>query len=287
MSAPTISLVVSTYEWPEALDAVLRALSEQSDRDFEVVIADDGSGPETADVVHDWRETFGGGIEHVRQADAGWRKSRVLNMAALATRGDYLLFADGDCLPRIGFLEAIRRAALPRWFLASKRLHMSERLSRRVVAQHLPVWRWSAFHWLVRHPHEVFAGGVRHTNRPGILVSVRDRERPWNPGPGEFAPPYESYGFLFGVSREDFERVNGFDMRFVGWGTEDVDIAIRLRRLGLRCGWPGPDATMLHLWHPSQRGAAKSNVPLRRETEQSARIEAVEGLRELAAELRA
>ena len=74
--------------------------------------------------------------------------------------------------------------------------------------------------------------------------------------------PFEAYGFFFGVSREDFERANGFDMRFVNWGGEDEDLAARLRRLGLRCGWPGPDATLLHLWHEPGKGSMRSNAPL-------------------------
>jgi hypothetical protein len=78
--------------------------------------------------------------------------------------------------------------------------------------------------------------------------------------------------------------VNGFDTRFVGWGGEDTDIATRLRRAGLRCGWPGAQATVLHLWHPVKRGETSSNTPLVRETETSTRVEAVQGLRELVAE---
>jgi GT2 family glycosyltransferase len=90
---------------------------------------------------------------------------------------------------------------------------------------------------------------------------------------------------LFGIHKHDFERVNGFDTRFVGWGEEDVDMALRLRRAGLRCGWPGPRATLLHLWHPAKRSTSDRNTALLRETEAGDRVEAVEGLRELAAEL--
>ena len=86
------------------------------------------------------------------------------------------------------------------------------------------------------------------------------------------------------VRRGDFERVNGFDARYEGWGHEDVDLAVRLGHAGLRCGWPGPRATMLHLWHPERTHAAGVNAGLLGETRDSGRIEAVEGLRELAAE---
>ena len=91
----------------------------------------------------------------------------------------------------------------------------------------------------------------------------------------------EAYGYLLGVHRTDFERVNGYDMRFEGWGEEDVDIAVRLRRIGLRCGHAGPDGTLIHLAHESDVPIERPNWYLLQATEQSDRIEAVDGLREL------
>ena len=279
-----VSVVVVTYEWPEALDVVLRALADQDDSSFEVVVADDGSGPSTAAVVERWRETFGDRLRHVWQPDEGWRQGRNRNLGALEARGDFLVFLDGDCLVRSGFLAAVRRAALPGWFLASKRLHLSERLSNEVLETGTPIWRWSTLRWLLATPRELVTSH-REAGRPGVLVPIRDRRRPWRDGEPEFRPPFEAYGFFFGLSRADFERANGFDMRFVGWGGEDEDLAARLRRMGPRCGWPGPDATLLHLWHRSRKGDMQSNRRLVDETQASTHVEALEGIRELAAEL--
>lgn len=281
-----LGIVVATYEWPEALDVGLRALFEQSDGRFEVVVADDGSGSATHDVVQSWSARFGGRLVHSWQRDIGYRRARSLNLGALSSTASYLVFLDGDCLPRRRFVEAIRRAALPGWFLASKRLNMSARLSRRVLEEQARVWRWSAVRWLVTAPREVFTA-PREIGRPGLLLPVRDRRRPWRPGQPEFVPPFDGYGFCFGVGRDDLERANGFDMRFTGWGGEDVDLAMRLRRTGLKCGWPGAKSTMLHLWHPERKGGTKSNAALVQETAASARVRAVEGLHELARELEA
>jgi glycosyltransferase involved in cell wall biosynthesis len=278
-----VSVIVSTYEWPQALDAVLRTLFEQRDPAFEVVVADDGSGPETGRLVRRWQEEAGEQLQHAWQPDSGYRRARALNLAALAARGRYLVFIDGDCLVRSGFLRAVRRAAVPGWFLASKRLNLSAELSRRVLEEHLAVWRWSAMGWGVRAPRELVSA-PRHAARPGVLLPIRDRRRPWRPRQGEFSPPYDGYGFFFGISRDDLVRVNGFDMRFEGWGGEDVDIAVRLRRAGLRCGWPGPHATILHLWHAVRKGSPTSNGALVAETRSSDRTAAVLGLSELAAE---
>jgi glycosyltransferase involved in cell wall biosynthesis len=279
-----VSVVVVTYEWPEALDLTLRSLADQDDPAFEVVVADDGSGPETAAVVERWRERCSDRLRYVWQPDEGWRQGRNRNLGALEARGDFLVFLDGDCLVRSGLLAAVRRAALPGWFLASKRLHLSERLSQDVLETAKPVWRWSTPRWLLATPRELVSSH-REAGRPGVLVPIRDRRRPWRPDQPEFSPPFEAYGFFFGVSREDFERANGFDMRFVNWGGEDEDLAARLRRLGLRCGWPGPDATLLHLWHEPRKGSMPSNAQGVAETKAATHVEALEGIRELAAEL--
>jgi GT2 family glycosyltransferase len=282
----TISVIVLTYEWPGALDVVLRALSESRDQRFDVVVADDGSGPETAAVVASWQEAFGPRLRHVWQPDDGWRISRIRNLGALEAQGEYFVFLDGDCLPRTRFVEAADRAALAGWFMATKRLHMSSGLSQRVLEERLPVWRWSTARWVLGAPREVLTAS-REARGFGLLLPLRDRRRPWREGQPEFTPPFDGYGFCFGVARADFERVNGWDMRFTSWGGEDVDLAIRLRRLGLRCGWPGPAATLPHLSHPPKKGTMTSNTPLVEDTRQSCRLDAVLGLRELATELRA
>lgn len=286
MSSPTpsLSVVVATYEWPEALDTVLLALSEQSSPEFEIIVADDGSGPATRETVQRWRSVYGDRLVHSWQGDQGYRRARSLNLGALHVSAPFLVFIDGDCVPRRSFVEAIGRAALPGWFLASKRLNLSAGLSRRVLEERVPIWRWSALRWFFLAPREILRS-EREVGRPGLLVPVRDRRRPWRHGQPEFSPPFDGYGFCFGVAREDLERVNGFEMRFTGWGGEDVDIALRLRRAGLRCGWPGPAATMLHLWHPERKGQTASNAELLGETTASVRVEAVSGLRELAREL--
>ena len=87
-----ISVIVSTYNRPDALYAVLRALSKQSDKDFEIIVADDGSDPETADVVHEWQRNWTGRIVHVWHADKGFRLAEIRNRAITWSSGDYLIF---------------------------------------------------------------------------------------------------------------------------------------------------------------------------------------------------
>lgn len=264
-----LSVVVDTYEWPEALNAVLLALADQSDRDFDVVVADDGSGPETEATAAAWSAHLR--LTHVRQDDEGYRLARVRNLGARAAAGDYLVFLNADTVPRRNFVRAMRAAAVPGWFVAGKRLLLDRALTERVLANRLPVHRWSLPHWALHHER------VRALRD----LTPRDRRRPGRGGLPEFVPHADGYGFLLGVACSDFERVNGYDARFSGWGGEDVDMAVRLRRAGLRCGWPGPQGTLLHLWHETRRPDVRPNDALLAETRAAGRVEALEGLREL------
>jgi glycosyltransferase involved in cell wall biosynthesis len=273
--AKAVSVVLATFEAPKVLETTLRAFSEQRDADFEIVVADDGSGESIAQVVERWRATLD--LQHVWQPDEGFRKARALDLAVLAAKGDYLAFLDADCVPRRGFVQALRRGALPGWFLSTKRIELSQKLSRRIVENRLAAWRWSAAEWLIRAPREV--------RRPGYLVQARDRRRPWRTRQPEFTPPWSAY-CLIGLHREDFEAVNGYDTRCRRSDDgEDQDLAIRLRRSGLKCGWSGPASTVLHLWHEHRADRVGDHLPLFHETEAGTHVEAVVGLRELSAEL--
>jgi len=267
--ATPLSVIVTTFEWPDALEAVLRGLASQSDPSFDVVVADDGSGPETAAVVDRWRETFPGRLTHAWQPDEGFRLSQARNLGAVASGGSYLVFVDGDCIPRRHFVAAIRRAAVPGWFLAGKRVQLSRKLSEAVLRDRTPVGGWSTA-TLVRR--------ARRELDPWRNLTPRDRRRPWRPQLPDFEPSGNEYGFLMAMHRSDYERVNGFDQRFVGWGDQDVDLAVRLRRLGLRCGFAGPRSTMLHLWHPTRMTGERETWWLLQDTIESQRLEALEGL---------
>jgi len=268
-----LSVVVSSYEWPEALDAVLTGLAAQSDAAFDVVVADDGSTIRTEETVESWRSLFGERLVHAWQPDAGWRLARIRNLGAAWARGRYLVFLDGDCIPRRHFVAAIRRGSIEGWFLAGARLELGERLSHAVLRDRTPIGSWSAPRLVARARREV--NGWRR-------LTPRDRRRPWRPSLPDFAPHGNAYGFCTGIARADFEAVNGFDERFVGWGDQDVDLAVRLRRRGLRCGYAGPRSTVLHLWHPSHVPEDRPTWWLLQETIESDRSEAIEGYRELA-----
>ena len=143
-----VSVIVTTYNREDALDAVLSALSRQSDRGFEVVIADDGSGPTTAALAERWRLRLGVPLSYVWQVDRGFRAAAIRNRAILACRGDYCIFLDGDCIVRPDFIAAHRRLAEPGWFVTGNRVLLSGALTAVVLREHSQPQTWTASEWL-------------------------------------------------------------------------------------------------------------------------------------------
>ena len=261
----SLSVVVTTYEWPEALDAVLRGFAGQTDDAFELVVADDGSGAATAEVVDRWRASFGDRLSHAWQEDAGFRLARVRNLGALAAGGDFLVFVDGDCVPRHHFIASMRRAALPGWFLAGKRVDLSPALSRTVLHDRVPIGGWSAASFWLR----------RRQIHNWIDLTPRDRRRPSRSSLPDFVPHGNAYGFLMAMHRSDFEAANGFDMRYVGWGEQDVDLAGGVGASGFAQAGRGSDR---RCFTSRTRATCHSNVlrgRLLQETIKETRIHAV------------
>ena len=114
----SFSVIVSTYDRPEFLERVLIGYAMQSDRDFELVVADDGSGEATREVIEAARKTRGLSITHVRHQHDGFRKTIILNRAIVNSSGSYLMFTDGDCIPRRDLIATHKRLARPSRYVA-------------------------------------------------------------------------------------------------------------------------------------------------------------------------
>lgn len=232
------SIIVSTYNREDALDAVLRSLAGQSDLDFEVVVADNGSTAATAAVIETWRAKLGRRLEHVWQEDRGFRLAEIRNRAIMAARGSYCIFLDGDCLVRPNFITVHRRLAEPGWFVTGNRILLSAGLTSRVLREKLMPEGWNYARWLAERRRD----GI---NRLSALLHLplgvlrRLRQRQWR----------GARACNLAVWRADLDRVDGFDADYSGWGREDSDFIVRLLRAGVRRK-DGTFATgVLHLWH--------------------------------------
>ncbi len=236
--AELISVIVTTYNREDALDAVLRSLAGQIDGDFEVVVADDGSGSDTAGLVNNWKSKFGRRLERVWHADCGFRAAEIRNRAILAARGAYCVFLDGDCIVRPEFVGTHRRLAEPGWFVTGNRVLLSPDLTKTVLREKQTPETWSAARWLT----ERRKAGVNRLSALlhlplGLLRLIR--QRVWQ----------GARSCNLAIWRTDLDRVDGFDADYSGWGKEDSDIIVRLLRAGVRRK-DGAFATgVIHLWH--------------------------------------
>ena len=104
-----ISILLATYNWPQALKLCLESLATQTDPDFEIIIADDGSTQSTTQLIDSYKNTLP--ITHLWQEDEGFRKTKILNQAIATAQGDYLIFLDGDCIVQPDFVERHRQLA--------------------------------------------------------------------------------------------------------------------------------------------------------------------------------
>jgi glycosyltransferase involved in cell wall biosynthesis len=263
-----ISVIVSTYNREDALDAVLRALSRQTDRHFEIIVADDGSGPPTAGVVRAWAAKAAVPVRHVWHEDRGFRLADVRNRGIVACAGAYVIFIDGDCIARPGFVAAHRGLAEPGWFVTGTRILLSQDLTRHVLKDGLEPETWRARQWLVRR-----ARGEVNRVTPLLALPLGGLRKATS------ARWRSARGSNMAFWRKDLEKVDGFDTSFQGWGREDSDIFIRLIRAGVGRK-DGRYATgILHLWHrEADRSGLAENERQLEEVLHAARITARRGL---------
>jgi glycosyltransferase involved in cell wall biosynthesis len=244
--AELISVIVTTYNREDALDAVLRSLAHQTDKDFEIVVADDGSGPATAALIEKQKGRFSRGLAHVWHEDDGFRAAEIRNRAILASRGRYCIFLDGDCIARPDFVATHRRLAELGWFVAGNRVLMSAALTRQILYDKLTPETWTLGRWAA----ERLRGGI---NRLSAVLRLpfgplrRLRSRMWE----------GARSCNLAMWRADLDRVDGFDAAYRGWGKEDSDILVRLLRAGVRRKDGSFGTGVLHLWHAE---AARAHV---------------------------
>jgi glycosyltransferase involved in cell wall biosynthesis len=266
-----VSVIVATYDRAAALDAVLRSLSRQTDRNFEIIVADDGSRPDTARVVADWRLRLPVPIKHVWHEHLSFRGAEIRNRGIRASAGKLCIFLDGDCMARPNFVATHRRLAEPGWMVAGNRILLSRQLTDDLLANGVAAEGWS-FIALVR---ERLRGGI---NR--VLPALR---LPLGPLRKFFQRDWEGAKTCnLSLARADIERVDGFDSTYVGWGLEDSDLAVRLFHAGVRRK-EGRFATgVLHLWHAqSDRSQLPTNRAKLAKAIRTDRVRALRGLSSL------
>ena len=228
MTRPSVSIITGFYNKIEWLEKILEALRIQTFRDFEVVIADDGSRQEVVERIGELQSQSPFPLQHVWHEDDGWRKNIILNRAVVAARAEYLVFIDGDCIPEPHFVEEHYSYRLPHTVLSGRRVLMGPRGTTYLMAQPLTARRFGfgLFCALLSdtlHGYKTRMEHMFHISTPTFRrLLLKDRER-------------FILGCNFSMHKADLLAVNGFDERFLypGYG-EDIDLWYRLGRDGVR-----------------------------------------------------
>lgn len=233
-----ISVIVSTYQQPWALERVLWGYACQTRPGFELVVADDGSGPETAEAIARVSGATGLRAVHVRHEDRGFRKCEILNRAIAASTGEYLVFSDGDCIPRRDFVEVHESLAAPGRFVSGGYLKVPQRVSDCIGIEEIRSGRFAELGWL-------WARGWRPGRRALRVLRNRTLAR----GLDAITPTRTQFGgHNASTWRTAIEQVNGFEME-MGYGGLDLALGMRLRNLGLRGRQARFRAVCVHLHH--------------------------------------
>lgn len=266
------TVVLSTYRQPEWLRKSLWGYAEQTRTDFEVVVADDGSGPATARVIEEMGQECPFPIVHVRHEDRGWRKCLILNRAVAESTGEYLIFSDGDLIPRDDFVDVHVRLSERGRFLSGGAVRLSMDVSRAIDREAVRSGRFADATWirsrgqrLGRHRLRLLRGAPS-----GWLDRLTPTRPTWNGGNAS-------------VHREAVYRVNGFESS-LGHGGEDREFGQRLESLGLAGKQIRYRAVLLHLEHPRPYASTRErskNRRLRKRRRRTGTVRARNGLAQM------
>lgn len=265
-----ISVVVTTYNRSDALALVLSALKAQSDPYFEVVVADDGSTPEQLQSTQSAALRLGLKVTHVWHPDIGFTASQVRNLGVAAAQGSYVIFLDGDCVPEVDFVAQHRKLNQLGHFVNGSRVLLAPVLTNQVLQTSRCPAGQSASYWLKQRLRG-------QASKLTGLLRLPD---------GEYRcqSQFRWKGIRscnLAVWRTDYERINGFDETFIGWGHEDADFVLRLHNAGLVRKNGFCSTEVFHLWHPeSSRAQEGVNADKVRARMQSGQTRATVGYQE-------
>ncbi len=253
-----VSVIFTTYNHPKWLEKVLWGFSIQSHRDFEIIVADDGSGPETKAVIDALRAESGLSIQHVWHEDNGFQKCQIMNKALLAAQHDYVVFTDGDCIPAPDFLAWHVRLAEKGRFLSGGYVKLPMDVSRAITREDILAGHATDPQWLKQHgvPSSLKLLKLMGNERLATALDVLSQTRAsWN---GHNASTWKEYALATG----------GFDER-MQYGGQDREFGERLENMGIKGKRIRFRAACVHLDHPRSYAKPESiakNRAIRAET---------------------
>ncbi|HPJ45060.1 MAG TPA: glycosyltransferase [Tenuifilaceae bacterium] len=238
-SPKAISVIITTYNQPEWLKKVLWGYQIQTYKNFEVVIADDGSGDETRNIIDWFKSNTTLNITHVWHPDDGFKKCTILNKAIIASNGDYLIFTDGDCIPRNDFIEVHVRKAKIGYFLSGGYLKLNKQVSDRIEFNDILAKNPFSVNWLLKNEQPFtykFLKLTRFNFLKGFLNTFTTTKATWN--------GHNTSGW-----KADIVNVNGYN-ETMQYGGLDRELGERLMNNGIKGRQIRYSAICVHLDHP-------------------------------------
>lgn len=255
---PEISVILSTYNALEWLRKTLWGYEFQTFQNFEVVIADDGSGKETREFLEELRRSVPFSLTHVWHKDRGFQKSTILNKAILTCKADYILMSDGDCIPRKDFVAVHAENKRPGYFLSGGYFKLPSNISREISREDVEMQRCFELQWLRKRGlkrsfknKKISASNLQRN----VLNFVTPTRATWN--------GHNSSGW-----KQDILAVNGFDER-MQYGGQDRELGERLFNYGIKSKQIRYSAICLHLHHSREYKTVQSlqkNLKIRKNT---------------------
>ncbi len=255
------SVIFTTYNHPKWLEKTLWGFAAQSYRDFEIIVADDGSGPETGEVIERMQNEIEIPLRHLWQEDDGFQKCRILNKAVVASRGEYLIFTDGDCIPHPDFVKNHVELARENTMLSGGYFKLPLDVSRAIIKEDILNGNCTRPGWLLRHGVPFTPKLAKLFSHPligAVLDALTVTRATWN-------------GHSSSTWKKHVLEVNGFDER-MQYGGQDREFGERLMNLGIKTRQVRYRCSCVHLDHG--RGYARPesiarNKAIRQHTRQN------------------
>ncbi|RNI26070.1 glycosyltransferase family 2 protein [Rufibacter latericius] len=236
MASLTCSLLVATYNWPAALNLCLQSVAQQAVMPSEVIIADDGSGPETRELIERFQKDFPVPLIHLWQPDNGFEKTKILNKAIAQAKEPYLVQVDGDVILHPKFIQDHLAQATPGRFLAGGRINLSEEATQHVLAHEITRFGLADIIKTNNLFNGLRVGFLRRALANRYKLTGKNK--------------YYAKGCNMSFWRKDLLAVNGYNESYTGWGPEDSELAARLMNAGIRKMSLKMGGVQYHLSHP-------------------------------------
>ena len=272
-SPPKVSLIISVYKNTEFLDAVLKSVEKQTFRDFEVIISEDGESEEMRRYLSGLESDLP--RQHLTQPDVGWRKNQALNRAVRASKADWMVFVDGDCVLHPRFLEFHWHLADENFILAGKRVKLDAATSQKLISGEILTEKMSKF--VRKNASKIKKNGGAFLEE-GVFIDPK--------GWLGFIPRLRKMSQLKGCNmsfhRKAIEAINGFDEDYIRPAVgEDIDLHWRFEGKGFYLKSVRNLAVQFHLWHKESWTDQTENMEMMRANQAQNRFVCKNGLKKL------